>query len=318
VSNAKTARPKAGGKPPVDEDPPVHREEMTLHGRSMSYRIAGEGPAIVLIHGITGSSEQWRHVMPLLADRFTVIAPDLMGHGKSDKPRGDYSLGSHATGVRDLMVALGHPTATVLGHSLGGGIAMQMSYQFPERTERLVLVSSGGLGREVNPLLRAATLPGSELVLPLLSNRHVRSVGLAGAGLLGRLGFRAGSDLAEMATGHNSLADPETRHAFLDTLRSVVDYRGQRVTATDKLYLAADMPSLIIWGRRDPMIPVEHAGEGHRAMPGSRLEVFDDAGHFPQLDEPLRFARVLGGFVESTEPSEIHPETLRERLLGLS
>ncbi|MBA3840950.1 MAG: alpha/beta fold hydrolase, partial [Thermoleophilaceae bacterium] len=71
---------------------------MTLHGRSMSYRIAGEGPAIVLIHGITGSSEQWRHVMPLLADRFTVIAPDLMGHGKSDKPRGDYSLGSHATG----------------------------------------------------------------------------------------------------------------------------------------------------------------------------------------------------------------------------
>ena len=289
---------------------------VSIHGHDVSYRIAGEGPVILLIHGITGTSDQWEPAIQLLAEHYTVVAPDLMGHGRSAKPRGDYSLGAFASGLRDLMVGIGLPRFTVVGHSLGGGIAMQLAYQFPERCERLVLVSSGGLGREVHVLLRAATLPGSELVLPVISNDRIRAAGLAVAGVLQRVGLRAGPDLAEMVRGYGSLADADSRAAFLHSLRAVIDPGGQRVSATDRLYLAEAMPALVVWGRRDPMIPVHHAGVAHREMPGSRLEVFDEAGHFPMLAEPVRFARVLRSFVESTEAAELDAEDLRERVLA--
>jgi pimeloyl-ACP methyl ester carboxylesterase len=292
----------------------VREEALELHGHSVSYRIAGEGPPILLIHGVAGSSEQWEPVMRLLADEFTVLAPDLLGHGRSAKPRGDYSLGAYASGLRDLTVALGLDDATVVGHSLGGGIALQFAYQFPERTSRVVLVSSGGLGREVHFLLRAATLPGSELVLPLISNERVLGAGTAVSGFLGRLGLRTGPDIAEFARGYATLADGDSRRAFLHTLRAVIDHGGQRVNATDRLYLAEDMPSLIVWGRRDPIIPVSHAGIAHRGMPGSRLEVFDDAGHFPQLDEPDRFADALNEFISTSEPARTDAAQLRARL----
>jgi pimeloyl-ACP methyl ester carboxylesterase len=281
----------------------------------VSYRIAGEGAPILLIHGIAGRSEQWLDSMPLLAERNTVVAPDLLGHGRSAKPRGDYSLGAYASGLRDLLVTLGLDKATVVGHSLGGGIALQFAYQFPERTGRLVLVSSGGLGRAVHPLLRAATLPGSELVLPLISNDTVRHAGTTVSNLVGKLGFRAGPDIAEFARGYGSLSSGDSRQAFLHTLRSVIDHGGQRVNAGDRLYLAEDVPSLIVWGRRDPIIPVRHAGTANRGMPGSRLEVFDDAGHFPQLDEPVRFARTLQDFLDSTEPADVDADSLRARLV---
>lgn len=294
---------------------PIREEQIQLHGHSVSYRIAGEGPAVLLIHGVTGSSAQWKPVMRLLADRFTVIAPDLLGHGQSAKPRGDYSLGAYASGLRDLTVALGITRATVVGHSLGGGIALQFAYQFPERTDRLTLVSSGGLGREVHMLLRAATLPGSEFVLPLISNDRVLGAGTAVSGFLGKLGLRAGPDIAEFARGYATLADGDSRRAFLHTLRSVIDPGGQRVDATDRLYLAADVPTLIVWGRRDPIIPVRHAGAAQRGMPGSRLEVFDEAGHFPQLDEPDRFAIALADFVGATEPAEADADVMRARLV---
>jgi pimeloyl-ACP methyl ester carboxylesterase len=292
----------------------IHTETIDLHGHTVSYRVAGEGPVILLIHGIAGRSAQWVDAMTLLAEDHTVLAPDLLGHGHSAKPRGDYSLGAYASGLRDLMVALDHPKATVVGHSLGGGIALQFAYQFPERTERLVLVSSGGLGREVHFLLRAATLPGAEFVLPLISNSKIRDAGTAGFGLVGRLGFRAGPDIAEFARGYGSLADADARSAFLHTLRAVIEPGGQRVNATDRLYLAEDLPSLVIWGRRDPIIPVRHAGEAHRGMPGSRMEVFDDAGHFPQLEEPVRFARTLGDFIDSTDPADVDADAMRARL----
>jgi pimeloyl-ACP methyl ester carboxylesterase len=294
---------------------PIREERIQLHGHSVSYRIAGEGPAILLIHGVTGSSAQWEPVMRLLADRFTVIAPDLLGHGQSAKPRGDYSLGAYASGLRDLTVALGITSATVVGHSLGGGIALQFAYQFPERTDRLTLVSSGGLGREVHMLLRAATLPGSEYVLPLISNERVLGAGTAVSGFLGKLGLRAGPDIAEFARGYATLANGDSRRAFLHTLRSVIDPGGQRVDATDRLYLAEDVPTLIVWGRRDPIIPVRHAGAAQRGMPGSRLEVFDEAGHFPQLDEPDRFAIALADFVDTTEPAKADADVMRARLV---
>src|SRR3954468_23991529 len=141
--------------------------EIELHGHRVIYRIAGDGPPVVLIHGMVNSSKHWENVALRLAERYTVIAPDLIGHGDSAAIRGDYSLGAHAAGIRDLLAALGIDRATIVGHSLGGGVAMQFFYQFPQRTERMVLISSGGLGREVSPLLRTAALPGVSALLSL-------------------------------------------------------------------------------------------------------------------------------------------------------
>jgi pimeloyl-ACP methyl ester carboxylesterase len=288
--------------------------EIVLHGHRVFYRAAGSGPVIVLVHGITSTSATWANVLPYLAERFTVIAPDLLGHGESAKPRGDYSLGAYASGIRDLLLALGHERATFVGHSLGGGIAMQLAYQFPEHCERLVLVDSGGLGRDITALLRAASLPGSELVLPLLVNEQVLGAGRMVGRLLGRVGLRVHTDLGEVLRGHASLSDGEARAAFLHTLRTIVDPWGQRVDASDRLYLAQAIPFLILWGERDPIIPVEHARAAHRLVPGSRLELFAGAGHFPHLDDPLRFVALLIDFMDTTEPANVDPDRLGELL----
>ena len=285
-----------------------------LHGHRVCFRQAGEGPALVLVHGITGTWRHWERVIGPLAERFTVIAPDLLGHGESAKPRGDYSLGAFATGIRDLLLALGHDTATIAGHSLGGGIAMQFAYQHPERCERLVLVSSGGLGTEVHLLLRAATLPGSELVLPLLNSERLRVAGRWIFDSLGRVGLTLSPDVTEVARGASSMPDPESRRAFLATLRAVIDERGQRVDARDRLYLAAVMPTLIVWGERDPVIPVEHGLAAHEQMPGSRLELVERAGHFPQLSEPREFVDVLTDFIDDTNPANIDTDDLGQLL----
>jgi pimeloyl-ACP methyl ester carboxylesterase len=279
-------------------------QHLELHGHRVSYRTAGSGPVVLLIHGIAGTSEQWADVAPVLAEDFTIVAPDLLGHGESAKPIGDYSLGAYAVSLRDLLIALGHRRATVVGHSLGGGIAMQFAYEYPVFCERLVVVSSGGLGSEVHPLLRAATLPGAEIVLPLIASQRVLGWGGAVGQFLSRIGLRAGPDIAEMARGYASLADAEARSAFLHTVRAVIDYNGQRVSAADRLYLSSMLPSLIVWGRRDPLIPAAHGEAAHRLMPGSRLEIFEEAGHFPHLDDPIEFAAVLREFLEETEPAE--------------
>jgi pimeloyl-ACP methyl ester carboxylesterase len=317
------ARKPLQPEPEVEEQPrhiwvvpKVERAEVSLHGHRVNFTIAGQGPALVLIHGVAGRAAQWDETLQLLAENHTVVAPDLLGHGDSAKPRGDYSLGAHASGVRDLLVALGIERASVIGHSLGGGIAMQFAYQFPERCERLVLVSSGGLGEEVHPLLRAATLPGSEFVLPLLAHPRVVEVASVIPRALGRVGLRTRIDLEEMARGYQSLSNAEARSAFIHTLRSVIDPTGQRIDASDRLYLASKMPSLIIWGGRDRIIPVKHARSAHKAMPGSRLELFDESGHFPHLDEPLRFARTVEGFSSQTEPARLNADMMRELVLA--
>jgi pimeloyl-ACP methyl ester carboxylesterase len=276
-----------------------------LHGHRISYRSAGSGSVVLLLHGITSSATTWDDVLPWLAERHTVVAPDLLGHGESAKPRGDYSLGAQANALRDLMAVFGHERVTVVGHSLGGGIAMQLAYQYPELCERLVLVSSGGLGREVHALLRAASLPGSEWVLPLLCRAGLYDAVSGAARVLGRLGLRAAPDVEEVWRGYASLADPACREAFVHTLRAVVEPGGQRVCAADRLYLTAHMPTLVVWGDRDAMIPVEHGRAAHAAMPGSRLEVFADAGHLPHRDQPWRFVRVLLDFLASTEPARL-------------
>jgi pimeloyl-ACP methyl ester carboxylesterase len=289
-------------------------EEIELHGHRVAYRCAGDGPVLVLVHGITSTSATWERVMPALAKRFTVIAPDLLGHGGSAKPRGDYSLGAYASGVRDLLVALGHERATFVGHSLGGGVAMQLAYQFPERCERLVLIDSGGLGTDLNMLLRLATLPGAEFMLPLLASERVLGAGRGVGRFFGRLGLRVRTDIAEMARGHASLGQRDARSAFVHTLRTIVDPIGQRVNANDRLYLAEEVPFLIIWGQRDSIIPVSHAHGVHERVPSSRLEIFETAGHFPHVDEPQRFIEVLTDFIDTTDPAEVAPERWRELL----
>src|SRR3989440_6859994 len=226
------ANPTANASPPRAPLEPT-KHEIVLRGHRVSYRTAGEGDSVVLlIHGIVGSAKQWDPVARLLAERYTVVAPDLLGHGESAKPRGDYSLGAYAASVRDLLVALGHRRATVVGHSLGGGVAMQLAYESPPFAERLVLVASGGIGREVHLLLRAASLPGAEIVLPLIASARVLGLGGAVGQVLDRVGLRPGPDLAEMARGYASLGDVEARQAFLHTLRAVIDPGGQRVRAT--------------------------------------------------------------------------------------
>ena len=194
---------------------------------------------------------------------------------------------------------------TVVGHSLGGGIAMQFAYQFPERCERLVLVSSGGLGREVHLLLRAAALPGADYVLPLLTSSGVVGVGRHVGGLLRRVRLAPGGDTEVLAQGFASLDNAGSRQAFLHTVRAVIEPSGQRVSAHDRLALASLIPSLIVWGERDSIIPVAHGAAAHEAMPGSRFEVFPGAGHLPHDADPERFAAILTDFCESTDGARL-------------
>jgi pimeloyl-ACP methyl ester carboxylesterase len=279
--------------------------EIELHGHRVSYRRGGSGPVLLLLHGITNSSATWERVAPSLCEHFTVIAPDLLGHGESATPRGDYSLGAHAAGVRDLLSALGIDRMTVVGHSLGGGIAMQFAYQFPERCERLVLVSSGGLGREVHFVLRAAALPGADFVLPALTSAGLIGVGRSVGGVLRRLRLSPGEDIQVLAQGFASLDNAGSRQAFLHTVRAVIEPSGQRVSAQDRLSLAALLPSLIVWGENDSIIPVEHGVAAHEAMPGSRLEVFPGAGHMPHDADPEHFAALLIDFCQTTEAAQL-------------
>ncbi|WP_007515974.1 MULTISPECIES: alpha/beta fold hydrolase [Pseudofrankia] len=276
---------------------------VTVHGYRRAYLRAGRGPAVLLIHGIGDSSATWEPVLSRLARRHTVIAPDLLGHGLSDKPRGDYSLGGFACGMRDLLSVLGIERVTVVGHSLGGGVAMQFAYQFPERCERLVLVGTGGVGPQLHLALRLAAMPGGEALLSLLRLPPARLAGRGLFGALSLLGADLGRDAADLGRLFDALTVPGARAAFLRTLRAAADSRGQAITMLDRCYLAQGMPTLIIWGEHDAVIPVTHARIAHEAMPGSRLEIFPDAGHFPHHTDPARFQAVLEDFLATTRPA---------------
>ena len=283
-----------------------HERQIVLHGHRAVYRVAGSGPPVVLIHGMVNSSRHWQGVASRLAGSYTVIAPDLLGHGDSATPRGDYSLGAHAASIRDLLTAIGVDRATIVGHSLGGGVAMQFFYQFPQRTERLALVSSGGLGREVSPLLRTAAMPGAALLISLAAHRRVLSALHTRGERLRERGSPRGVYLQAIARALRPLEQPGARRAFLQTLRAVIDARGQRVSARDRLYLLGAMPTLIVWGERDNTIPIAHGRATHAAVPGSRFETLPRAAHFPNLEDPEGLAAVLRDFIETTEP--VHME----------
>lgn len=273
--------------------------KVVLHSHELSYVDSGSGPVVLFIHGILGSQRQWARLVDQMDDDHRVLVPDLFGHGESAKPKGDYSLSAHAATMRDLLDHLGIDRVTVVGHSLGGGIAMQFFYLFPERVDRLVLVSSGGLGREVNLVLRSATLPGAAPVLSLIASTHVLSrVEALGRGA-SKIGWRPGADLNAIWQGFSGLSDRESRRAFLATTRAVIDIGGQTITAHDHLEGVLPIPTLVVWGSKDRMIPAWHALSLQQAAPDCRVELFEGAGHFPHLEDPDRFARVLRQFIAS-------------------
>jgi pimeloyl-ACP methyl ester carboxylesterase len=279
--------------------------EVDLHGHRAVYRTVGSGPTVVLIHGMINSSRHWQVVAEKLSGSYRVVAPDLIGHGDAATPRGDYSLGAHAASIRDLLTTIGVERATIVGHSLGGGVAMQFFYQFPQRTERLVLISSGGLGHEVSPLLRGAALPGVSPLLRLAAQpRLVDAIDGAGGRLRDR-GSSKGVYLEAIARALRPLQEPGSRRAFLQTLRSVIDIHGQHVSARDRLYLLGDMATLIVWGERDRTIPLQHGRDAHDAIRRSRFETLPRAAHFPHLEDPEGLATVLADFLATTAPVRI-------------
>ena len=292
--------------------------EIELHGHRAIYRVAGSGPPVVLIHGMVNSSRHWEQVALRLADHYTVIAPDLIGHGDSATPRGDYSIGAHAAAIRDLLAAIGIDRATIVGHSLGGGVAMQFFWQFPQRVERLALISSGGLGQEVSPLLRTAALPGASAAVWLFAHPRVVSWFHRGGERLRARGSATGVYLQAVARALRPLERRGAREAFLQTLRSVIDIRGQRVSAVDRLYLVEGFPTLFVWGERDNTIPLSHGRAAAARAPGSRFETLPRAAHFPHLEDPEGLAVVLHDFIEATEPVQIEDADWADRVMRRS
>lgn len=282
---------------------PADPHSIVLHGRRVAYLQRGDltsGVApIVLLHGLASDASTWHPLLDLLPDHVTAIAPDLPGHGQSDGGAQDYTLAGHANIVRDLLAALGVPRATLVGHSYGGGVALQLAYQHPDLCERLVLVSSGGLGPDVAWILRLASLPGAEVVLPLIAPGVVRDAGNAFWAAVHKVGFRA-PGLEQSWRAYSTLADPATRGAFLRTLRGVIGPTGQVLSARDRLYLAAGLPTLIVWGARDRTIPIDHGRAAHESLPNSELVILQDSAHFPHHEQPHALVAALTDFLDRT------------------
>jgi pimeloyl-ACP methyl ester carboxylesterase len=291
---------------------------VTIHGKRRAYVKTGSGPALLLLHGLACDSTTWDRVIPLLAKRYTVIAPDLLGHGLSDKPRADYTLGGYANGMRDLLTVLGIDKVTVVGHSFGGGVAMQFGYQFPERTQRVMLVSSGGLGPEVTPLIKLIQAPGWEGVMRVLTLPGLRQLETGALRVLASSGPRSlrkyTRDLDEAAAIVESWRDRRTRFAIRHLVRAVIDWRGQIVTMSDRAYLTETLPMAVVWGRDDQVIPVRHSSNVAALAPDATVTVLPDSGHFPHRDHPEEFARLLDAFVSSTEPAVYNRARFRRLL----
>jgi pimeloyl-ACP methyl ester carboxylesterase len=289
-------------------------QKVTIHGHQRAFVKLGSGPALLLLHGLGCDHTTWSPIIRQLAKRYTVIAPDLLGHGASDKPRADYSVGGYANGMRDLLTVLNIDKVTVVGHSLGGGVAMQFGYQFPERTERVILVAPGGLGPEVSLLIRAVSLPGFNELMGLLTVPGVRHAGMAGLRMLARSGTALTRDLDEVADIYDSFKDKRARKAISHVVRAVVDTRGQLVTMVDRAYLTQAMPMLVVWGSEDRVIPVKHARTAAGVAPGAIVEVLGNSGHFPHKDHPERFVKIVNDFIRSTQPASYHRGRWRQLL----
>jgi pimeloyl-ACP methyl ester carboxylesterase len=285
---------------------PLEVQYLTIHGHERAYVKVGSGPALLLLHGLGCDHTTWLPVIAALSRRYTVIAPDLLGHGRSAKPRADYSVGGYANGMRDLLTVLGIDKVTVVGHSFGGGVAMQFGYQFPERTERMILVAPGGLGAEVTPAIRAITLPFFHQAMGVVTLPGVRHLTTAGLRALAASGLPQARDLDEVAQIVDSFKDPHARRAIRHVVSAVVDWRGQIVTMVDRAYLTQAMPMCVIWGTEDAVIPVEHAAIATEFAPGATVEVIENAGHFPHKDHPQRFVKLVDEFIRAHPAATYH------------
>ncbi|WP_148575246.1 alpha/beta fold hydrolase [Nocardioides caldifontis] len=282
---------------------PLEVRHVTIHGHRRAYVKTGSGPAVLLLHGMACDHTTWAPVIEKLARHHTVIAPDLLGHGRSDKPRADYSVGGYANGMRDLLTVLGVDKATVVGHSLGGGVAMQFAYQYPERTERLVLVAPGGLGSEVTHLIRAVTLPGFHQALGVLTLPVLRHAATGALRAAAQLPHPAVRDLDEIAAMVEALRDPRARRALRHVVRACVDLRGQVITMVDRAYLTEELPLCVVWGTADPVIPAAHADTVRQIARTARVELVEGAGHFPHKADPDAFVALVEEFIRTTRPA---------------
>jgi pimeloyl-ACP methyl ester carboxylesterase len=285
---------------------------LDLHGERVAYVDEGRGEVLLLLHGMAGSSQTWRSVIKPLSRQFRVIAPDLPGHGESTKPRSDYSLGAFAALLRDLLDELGVSRATIVGHSLGGGVAMQLLYQHPDYAQRLILIGSGGLGPDVGLTLRLLSAPGAELIMPIIAPRQVLAAGERVWSWLRKAGIEAPRG-EEIWRSYSTFSDAPTRQSFLRTLRSVVDYRGQAVSALNRLNTKTELPIMAIWGDRDAMIPVGHAYAAKQARPDIRLEVLADVGHFPQVERPAEVVELIEDFIAADIAAGAEPVGVAQR-----
>ena len=280
-------------------------EYVTIHGHRRAYVRAGSGPVVLLLHGLGCDHTTWEPVIESLGRRYTVIAPDLLGHGQSAKPRADYSVGGYANGMRDLLTVLGIDKVTVVGHSFGGGVAMQFAYQFPERTERLMLVASGGLGPEVtpgDPGDHHAGLPRGDGGAH--AARHPPRRRRRAARRSRRPGWKATRDLDEVAEIFDKFKDPAARHAIRHVVRAVVDWHGQIVTMADRAYLTEEMPMWVVWGRDDRVIPVRHASHAAELAPELTRRGDPRRRPLPAQGPPVALRRIVHDFIRSTEPAK--------------
>ena len=276
----------------------ITRSDVLVGGRVLSYLQAGAvgDPVVLLLHGLASDSETWdRAIEPLAARGFRVLALDLIGHGRSDKPDGSYLLPDLAASVRDFLTAVGVASATLCGHSLGGAIAMAVASEYPSVVDALVLVSAGGLGREVHPLLRAAALPAAPLVLRAVTRPRLRR--LYSDARVHRALRLTDDNLVNLRRAGRAIGAADGRSSFFASLRGVIEPGGQRGSFVDMGLLSPDLLTLFVWNEGDPVIPVAHARAAHAHLPGSRLVVFPGGGHEPHRRNAARFAEEVAAFL---------------------
>jgi pimeloyl-ACP methyl ester carboxylesterase len=275
------------------------RTAVRCGGHLIAYQEAGppDGPVVILLHGLASDADTWDKAIGLLADRgLRVLAVDLLGHGESDKPDNDYLLDDFADSLARFMDALDIPAATLCGHSFGGAIAMFFGTRYAERVERVVLVSAGGLGREVHPALRAAALRVAPRVLRLAMSPRMRRL-YARPGLHRALRLTP-ENVTNLRRAGRALGTAQGQAAFFASVRGVIAPSGQRAASEEMRTFAERVPMLLIWSEDDPVIPVAHA-QAHleRAKPYSRLVVFPSRGHEPHRRNAERFAGEVADFV---------------------
>jgi pimeloyl-ACP methyl ester carboxylesterase len=278
------------------------RRTVLAGGHVLAYQEAGpaDGSVVVLLHGLASDSDTWdRALAPLASHGLRVLALDLLGHGESDKPNSTYLLTDFADSLGCFLDALGIASATLCGHSFGGAIALFFGSRHPERVERVVLVSTGGLGREVHPVLRAAALPVAPAVLRAAMRPGLRRL-YRRPGLHRALRLTP-DNLVNLKRAARALGSDAGQASFFASLRGVIAPSGQRTASAEMRAFAERVPTLLIWNEGDPVIPLAHAQAlADRAQQRSRLVVFPNRGHEPHRRNAELFADEVAAFVQSS------------------